>query len=158
MKDICDLKLPSKKAMKLYHCFELFIILFLSFTAIMFLIFGIRYKIKGKPGMIVSITNHSFEEYEILRALLFASLIAYFIGFVLFVLGFSCLDKTKVKWGFKSFLVGLISFFIFFVLYLNEINGLPIVAIPFLLIIGVTFCAILIQVRNSDKFINNLNR
>ena len=159
MNGICDLELPSKNKMKLYHCFELVIMLILSFTDFYFLFIGIRFNPKPTgSGSIVASVAGSFEDYEYLRVLLFANLIVYFIGFILLVCGISCQDNSKVKSGFKCFLVVLISLFIFFSVCLKEEINLASVAIPFLLIIGVTFCAMLIQIRKSEKFMNNLNR
>ena len=141
MSDICDLELPKKNKMNLCQLCELLVILFLSFLAFIY------YLIVLENGELF---------YLILT---FGSLLAYFIGFVLAICGFSCKNKNKVIWGYKSFFFGCVLLFFFFILYLKDVNendkGFIIL---FLLNIGTTLCFLLIQLRNSGRFRNDLNR
>ena len=141
MSDICDLKLPKKNKMNLCHFCELLVILFLSFLAFIFYLLEI---------------NNRTHFYYILT---FASLLTYFIGFVLAIWGISSQNKNKVIWGFKSFFFGCILLFFYFILFLNDVKKSKVLIIPFLLIIGVILCVLFIQLRNSgSRFTNDLNR
>ena len=140
MSDICDLELPKKNKMNLCHFCELLVILFLSFLAFIFYLLEI---------------NNKTHFYYILT---FASFLTYFIGFVLAIWGISSQNKNKVIWGFKSFFFGCILLFFYFILLLNDAKKGKVIIIPFLLIIGVILCVLLIQLRNSVRFMNDLNR
>ena len=140
MSDICDLELPKKNKMNLCHFCELLVIFLLLLLAFIFYLLEI---------------NNRTHFYYILT---FASLLTYFIGFVLAIWGISSQNKNKVIWGFKSFFFGCILLFFYFILFLNDEKNVKVLIIPFLLIIGVILCVLLIQLRNSVRFMNDLNR
>ena len=143
MNGICDLEVPKKNKMSLCQFCELLVISFLSFLAFIF--------------YLVESRDYRAHSYYFLT---FASLLANFIGFVLSIWGISCQDKNKVIWGFKSFFLGCIFLFFYFILFLNDVENAKVIIISFLLIIGIILCALLIQLRNSSRSINvnELNR
>ena len=141
MSDICDLELPKKNKMNLCHFCELLVIFLLLLLAFIFYLLEI---------------NNRTHFYYILT---FASLLTYFIGFVLAIWGISSQNKNKVIWGFKSFFFGCILLFFYFILLLNDVRDVGVLIISFLLIIGVILCVLFIQLRNSgSRFTNDLNR
>ena len=128
--------------MSLCQICELLVISILSFLAFIF--------------YLVESNDYRAHSYYFLT---FASLLAYFIGFVLSIWGISCQDKNKVIWGFKSFFLGCIFLFCYFILFLNDVEKAKDIIIIFLIIIGVILCVLLIQLKNSGgRFINGLNR
>ena len=143
MNGICDLELPKNNKMNSCHFCELLVLLLLSLLAFIF--------------YMNELDKYRAHYYYFLT---FASLLVYFIGFVLSIWGISCQDKNKVIWGFKSFFLGCIFLFFYFILFLNDVENAKVIIISFLLIIGIILCALLIQLRNSSRSINvnELNR